>query len=52
MALHGSRYLTEEDKQNYPRISKHLLHRITALIRPYSGQLLLALLGFWEKPCR
>lgn len=46
MAVHGggTRYLTEEDKKKYPRISKELIGRILGLIRPYRGQLALALL--------
>lgn len=44
MAVHGNRYLSEEEKKNSTRISKQLVRRIAALIRPYSGQLALALL--------
>jgi len=44
VAVHGSRYLTEEEKKYNPQVSRQLVRRIMKLIVPYLGQLILALL--------
>ena len=37
-------YLTEEEKQNRPRITKELILRVLSYLKPYKKQLLLVLI--------
>lgn len=39
----GPRFLTEEEKQNRPKLSKELLHRIFSYLKPYQLQLILVI---------
>ncbi len=40
----GGKFLTEEEKQNRPKVTKKLLIRIFSYLRPYSTQLIVVLL--------